>query len=419
MFKTIRVEGYRNLLTGDVELGPLNVLIGPNNSGKSNFLKALHFSADLSGGGQRPAGLADAVVSHKPESLRGWGWPKTRPLVLKWESDAEYPLGEVHATISHRVAFHLPVDRPFPTDFRVDEERFTVGTGPFAPLDLNWKPASQHIELSGDNGPTIVPAETLNAQNSMLLQAQAMLESDRLRTAVWRRASAAAKGWTADMKQQAAVRCSALDPARITKPVQTAVDERYLSADASNLANVLRHIDQTHGLKPIETALRDLVPDLERIVVYEGGGNQRWVRLEFEDASRFGKRKIDLWDMSDGTVQALIMATLLFSPEQPRLITIDEPELNLHPAWIGRVGTWMSEGGVDAQLVVSTHSPELLDAFTAAFVDGKANVFVLGGADAGALKPVLLGDVKRQLSEGWQLGDLYRVGDQSVGGWPW
>ena len=79
----------------------------------------------------------------------------------------------------------------------------------------------------------------------------------------------------------------------------------------------------------------------------------------------------------------------------------------------------MSEAQTDTQLVVSTHSPELLDSLTDAFLAGKANVFVFGEKEAGSLKAITLSDVQDKVSEGWQLGDLYRVGDPSVGGWPW
>jgi hypothetical protein len=35
------------------------------------------------------------------------------------------------------------------------------------------------------------------------------------------------------------------------------------------------------------------------------------------------------------------------------------------------------------------------------------------------LKPLSPEVLKTQLEEGWELGDLYRVGDPTVGGWPW
>ncbi|MFN9173215.1 MAG: hypothetical protein ACK58N_01505, partial [Synechocystis sp.] len=65
----------------------------------------------------------------------------------------------------------------------------------------------------------------------------------------------------------------------------------------------------------------------------------------------------------------------------------------------------------------STHSPDLLDQFT----DCIENVHCFYQQDNNyfGIKTLSQESLQPQLDEGWELGDLYRVGDPLVGGWPW
>ncbi len=109
----------------------------------------------------------------------------------------------------------------------------------------------------------------------------------------------------------------------------------------------------------------------------------------------------------------------MHSPELPSLLVIDEPELGIHVAWMQTLAEWIKQASTRTQVIVSTHSPDLLDHFT----DQVENVFVFQPTDGDKshfeVKPLSPQDVAEGIKEGWQLGDLYRVGDPSIGGWPW
>lgn len=235
-----------------------------------------------------------------------------------------------------------------------------------------------------------------------------------------------AKRWLGELQQLRAYRCAHFDPDAIAAPTPSQSDVRYLAPKGRDLANVLRHIEQSAGtgLSAIQARMTELLPELERLWVYDGAGHQRWVQLSLaaETTGSSAGRPVELQQMSDGTIQALVLATLLFAPEPARVLCLDEPELNLHPAWVRRLGVWMDEGRPASQLFVSTHSPELLDALTAAFVRGDMAVLVFGEGGSRSprtIRKLALAEVQSVLDEGWQLGDLYRVGDRRLGGWPW
>jgi predicted ATPase len=69
------------------------------------------------------------------------------------------------------------------------------------------------------------------------------------------------------------------------------------------------------------------------------------------------------------------------------------------------------------QVIVCTHSPDLLDNFT----DCPENVLCFSAVDKThfSAAPLSKSKLADKLQEGWKLGDLYRVGDPSIGGWPW
>lgn len=135
----------------------------------------------------------------------------------------------------------------------------------------------------------------------------------------------------------------------------------------------------------------------------------------------FNKSGYMLSEVSDGTIEALVLALLTSMPEEkaPTLLAIDEPEVNLHPAWQAALGKWLQGSGSFKQCFISTHSSDFLDSFTEGFRNGEVNIFTYDPAGRGTFKPLDRERVNGELEKGWLLGDLYRVNDPAIGGWPW
>ena len=121
-------------------------------------------------------------------------------------------------------------------------------------------------------------------------------------------------------------------------------------------------------------------------------------------------------ELSDGTLRAMLLTWLLFSPDNKfDLLAIDDVEAGLHPAWQKVVGRWIQQSTIFDQCFVSTHSSDFLDTFTEGFKRGNVSIFVF---DHGEVKQLDYSSMKDEL-EDWELGDLYRVNDPAIGGWPW
>ncbi len=67
------------------------------------------------------------------------------------------------------------------------------------------------------------------------------------------------------------------------------------------------------------------------------------------------------YQMSDGTLRFICLATLLLQPKPPRMLVLDEPELGLHPFAIVQVADMIRAASVNSQVVVATQSVTLVD----------------------------------------------------------
>lgn len=159
--------------------------------------------------------------------------------------------------------------------------------------------------------------------------------------------------------------------------------------------------------------MKSILPKTRRLRPVRSGRLSLTVEWHFEGI----KEAFYLNEMSDGTVRMLCWATILHSPLLPSLIVIDEPELGLHVSWMPILAEWIKKAATKTQIIITTHSPDLLDHFT----DRLENVlcFYPENRTHFSVKSLSKTMLEPKLEEGWELGDLYRVGDPSIGGWPW
>lgn len=190
--------------------------------------------------------------------------------------------------------------------------------------------------------------------------------------------------------------------------------DTWLSTTGDNLALVVDNLSQNLDFEDaLNLAIKSIFPKTRRIRAVRVGRLSLTIEWHIEGSNE----PFYLNEMSDGTVRMLCWAVILHSPTLPSLLVIDEPELGLHPAWLSVLAQWIKRASEKTQIILTTHSPDLLDKFT----DRLENVYCFYSTDANhyGLKPLSLEVLKPQLDEGWELGDLYRVGDPTVGGWPW
>jgi predicted ATPase len=145
---------------------------------------------------------------------------------------------------------------------------------------------------------------------------------------------------------------------------QSVRDWRELNPDASNIASFLLRLKTKHPnyyLKILET-IQLVAPFLDDFLLEpESKGENEVVRLEWrQKGSSF---PFQPWQLSDGTIRFICLATALLQPDPPSTIVIDEPELGLHPFALEALAGLFRDAADRTQLIISTQSATLLNHF--------------------------------------------------------
>lgn len=154
---------------------------------------------------------------------------------------------------------------------------------------------------------------------------------------------------------------SASAPMRRSEIVE---DCHKLRGDAANIAPFLlelRKHDAYHYGRIVD-ALRMVIPFFDdfRLDVKKLGDAEK-VRLSWnQKGSDFPMQP---YHLSDGSIRFICLATALLQPRPPSLILIDEPELGLHPAAISILAELIQAAAQQTQIIVATQSPALIDQF--------------------------------------------------------
>ena len=167
--------------------------------------------------------------------------------------------------------------------------------------------------------------------------------------------------------------------ARAKRPSHASGD-RWLSEDGDNLAEVIRRLKDgdEHRLEKAVGSAKRMIPGLAGVSVVEMPDGRAYLQLE-DDAydKSFGALHV-----SDGSIKVLAYLVLLNEPDRRRLICIEEPENYLYPTVLSLLLEELrGYAGLDeSQILIATHSPDLVDAaepdevFWFVKVDGKTTV---------------------------------------------
>jgi predicted ATPase len=136
-----------------------------------------------------------------------------------------------------------------------------------------------------------------------------------------------------------------------------------LRADGGNAASVLQAIEDhdRDDLQRIGEILEAIVPAVQRIAVKDYGSK---LAIEFTQRWDDGPRSLTLEaaSMSDGTLRALGLLAAVYQKSAPSLIAIEEPEATIHPGALGVILDVLRFASRRTQVIVTTHSPDALDA---------------------------------------------------------
>ena len=332
--RRLRVRNFRALREFEIrDLTPMTVLLGPNGSGKSTVFDVFAFLSECFATGLRRAwdrrGRARELRTRDAEG------PTT--IELQYRERPGTPL----------ITYHLEVEERGGVPKVVHEWlRWKRGRYGSPVRFLEYRSGLGHAiggeSPDSEDRPREIPLKSpeLLAVNA-LGQFQAHPRVAALRDFIM--------GW----------RVSYLSAESVRSRPEAGPQER-LTATGDNLANVVQYLSERHPSRPaaIFDTLRRWAPRVERVLT-EAMPDGRLL-LQVKDAPF--SQPVPARFASDGTLKMLAYLVLLYDPEPPPFIGIEQPENSLHPRLLPELAEECRAASERTQLLVTTHSPFFLDA---------------------------------------------------------
>jgi energy-coupling factor transporter ATP-binding protein EcfA2 len=330
MITEAEFANFKGLRDTSLSLGKLTVLVGPNASGKTSVLEGLHFLSQLV---RQPS--LDRMFSGPRHEANLYYRGGSGPLRLGWTSD--------EPCMSVRFSFVPPADAD-----QVDQiENF--GKLPHWSRTAQFKSPPQHIQWAPFGTNAVAAASGL--ASAVLLR---------------------------------------LDASKLAEPSYSHSEQPRLEYDGEGLATVLAtmKLNNEQEFDRIQQSLIKIVPTVQRIRVrprsvyrQEPAGSspvpeeaaernithtmawRRYIGHELVFDMR-GSGGVPAGLMSEGTLLALGLLSIILGPTRPRLILMDDMDRALHPAaqreLVGVIKAILNEPS-NVQLIATSHSPYLLD----------------------------------------------------------
>ncbi|MEM1055245.1 MAG: AAA family ATPase [Bacteroidota bacterium] len=325
----LRATNFRSIADMDLELGPLTVIVGRNGAGKSNTIDVLRFlRSSLNEGAERALSLmggweAVAGVSTKPCVIS----VDSEPPRIGWEARFEASL--------------------FPNDTFL--YRFLAradGEGPWVEPEISEQDA-RAFALKGFS----LWLDSVDASSTETYEdAVSRLKNEGMDRVA---AIGIAIGITQRLMAYEFVSRDLRDPQRVLRATP-------LQEEGQNLVSTLRSILTGPRGISVRRALQALVHGVDTVEVVRAAGH---IIAELVYKAENKERRSDLGLESDGTIRMLAILVALYQTPAPPLIVIEEPEANLHPGALGVLADVIKEASLRTQVIITTHSPDLIDHF--------------------------------------------------------
>lgn len=318
--RKVRIEGYKSFGIGEcsaeVELKDVNILIGANGSGKSNFISFFTMLSNMMTGGLQNF----VAINGTSEELLHFG-TRVTPLidaVLEFRNNSNtdiYSFGLARSVQDTLIIASEEIEwnnRKIPLSSGRKESFFSSGE-----LTEDYEKVIRHILRSCQAYQFHDTSPRSNIRNSPRVDNNRILYSDAGNLAA------------------------------------------YLYMLKSKSENTKKYYDRIVG------RIRDMIPEFDDFLLKPQELNANYIKLNWVQKNNrnyvFGPEQI-----SDGSLRFMALATLFLQPPDmlPNVIIIDEPELGLHPQAVDALAMMIKVASENCQVIVATQSARLLDSFT-------------------------------------------------------
>ncbi|MCL2576795.1 MAG: AAA family ATPase [Defluviitaleaceae bacterium] len=305
----IVIKGYKSIKDSDIELGNLNVLIGSNGAGKSNFMSIFPLFQNIV-----VQNLARYAGIKGVNSLFHNGTKVTDSVLIEFHFDSYIYAFELEASENNSLIF---------CEERIEAGGLTWGDG--GHNESKWEEGYLTLNLDRDD------IRALSRETIPLYHFNDT-------------------GSTSKIKRE-----------------HNLSNSNILMRDASNLATFLYRLRKYYEAEyqKIVKAVQRIAPYFKDFILKPEEDNSELIFLRWQEKDC--DEIFNPSQLSDGTLRFICLATLLLQPAelQPAIIIIDEPELGLHPYAITILAELVKKAATRKQVILATQSVELLDHFEA------------------------------------------------------
>lgn len=374
VLKSIDIENYRSIKSLSLELKGFNCLVGPNNSGKSNFLDIFQFIFDLINDE-----LDGAIRKRGRDSIRFQGSGHTEPIIISLTFDSS---DESIRCIKYVIGFH--------PEGQIERESLHKETNAGESISLisrNNQHVVKYVDHEGQQSGVTMSAGSAGITH--VFQQGAYVSAD-LREAII---------FLANMHVYR------FNPYHLKAEGEVEITSHLIS-DGSNFASHLHHI-QTSDRESFNSIEHELINNFESIKElntpiskkHRGrthiGIKEKWFPDNFHSST-----------VSDGLIGFLAHLTVLYGPNTPALTCFEEPENYIHPRLMERLVDMLKKSSLGSQIFISTHSTSLLNRL------GVKDILIVSRiAGETRISPVESDEALANSLEGWAIGDALASGE--------
>jgi len=309
----IKLEGFKSIKSLDLKMNPINILIGANGAGKSNFISLFTFLRNLS------EGKLQTYVERQgfANTFFHFGSKRTPKIIIDIEIGMNgYHVEFVHGETNDALVFN--------------DEYCTVATS-----NKVWT-------IKGKLGESGLLPGSESASDYVRDYTRGYMEKCRV------------------------YHFHDTSPTAGFKQAQRLSSSAFLSPDARNLAPFLLYLRKRYqaNYQEIISAIHTVAPFFHDFYLEPKGENEdeslllRWIHRDYDEPFSANQ-------LSDGTARFICMAALFLQPENswPKTIVLDEPELGLHPAALNVLAEMVKSASKKNQVICSTQSVAFANQF--------------------------------------------------------
>jgi predicted ATPase len=326
-FTKLAVQGYRRLADISIDFTgrSLAVIVGANGTGKTSLLKSLQLLSGSAKGKLRTflseeGGITDILTRDKSRYI----YFRSEVIV----DSASY----LYQLVVSRRGLHYELSE--------DLERLTDLE---ALIHMRGSIVNYYDDPQNPSRPANLGYQPDISETSLSQVPRSMLEIEAFRKRL------------ASVESYSGLDVSATSPIRLPQSISPGLLPLSNGEETISVLYNLRESDPDR-FEVVEDSLRVVFPDFEALSfepVARGQFSLRWKDKGFD-------KSFYINELSEGTVRFLWLCAILYSPQLPQVLIIDEPEVSMHPVMLRTLALMLREASLRTQVIVATHSETLV-----------------------------------------------------------